>query len=145
MRRILYALILASALSAQTPSTATIGAQGPGRLPPKNWTIILRDRTVLADHFCDMQEMEPGDVATCTVALNQVPRVASPVIVQIMTPEGFSAPIVVTISAPSKSATYKLTRLDPQAVAAVWPMLASVWVANSARVTRYALFGTKAP
>lgn len=100
--------LLCAALSAQTVQIVVkFGTV------EKSWDITLEPKTVLADLKCTATKMKPGNIATCTVALNQ-PADAN-AIVTVTLPAGFTGPATVTIPVGSASATFTVTRQDVSA------------------------------
>lgn len=136
------------ALAAQTVTVQVAAKLGPLQ---KIWNILLRPKTVLADFSCDMAEMEPGEVSTCTVTLNQTAR-AGGVSINVTLPTGFTGPPSVLVPGGTAMATFQITRLDivagsPQIFTAPWAMrlegceqrFASVLLACCARADRCGL------
>ena len=63
----LLLLVVAATLGAQTTATVTATPKSGGA--SKSVVITLRPKTILSTFTCDLVEMEPGDVASCTIAI----------------------------------------------------------------------------
>jgi hypothetical protein len=98
--------LLTGALSAQT--TVPLSVEYGGK--KLSVTMTLRPKVGLSAFTCDVTEMEPGDVATCTITLTAPAKVG--ITVMVVLPAGFTGPSSVVISSGLSTATFSITRLD---------------------------------
>ena len=106
----LLLLVLAATLGAQTTATVTATPKAGGA--SKSVTITLRPKTILSTFTCDLTEMEPGDVASCTIAINVAAKVGG-FPINLVLPAGFSGPPnPVVVLAGQTSVGFFLVRID---------------------------------
>lgn len=102
--RYLLALLVVPMMGQTTATlTATVASS-------KSFILTLRPKTDITALTCDPNDPEPGEITTCTVTLNQAPRVNKPISANIVIPAGFTGPTSVSIVAPATTTTFTLTR-----------------------------------
>ena len=107
MRQVLLLSAVTLAFAQQAGQiTATFGGIS------RSWPYTLRPKTILTSFDCGTQSLlEPGDILTCTVSLNQVARTDSLVTIPNMG-NVLSGPPTVTIPKGQISASVNITVID---------------------------------
>lgn len=97
---------LAPFVAAQDQSVAVRVKYG---LIEKIWSILLRPKTTIVNFTCDKTELEPGEIAACTVTIN-VPARAGGLRIEVLMPAELTGPAIVTIPQSATSATFTISR-----------------------------------